>query len=319
LDRSIPALRSRLFEDLGLRLPAVRVRLGEPEPGMDYVVQVREVPAARGAVPAGKIFLCMDPVQLRDGGIETREAHDPLSGAAGGWIDASLEARASAFGCPVLDGPGYAVAALEEAVRSRAAELVSIQEVQDLLDALEETSPALVRSTVPKPVDLRTLTDVCQRLVDEGVSLRHMSTILETLARWIDANPDPVALTELVRASLARPITSRHSSDGEGLDAFLVSPRIEEAIRSSIHRTEQGSFLALDPDVSRDIVEAVKAEVAGFPLTSGRVPVLVTQAEVRRYVRKLVELDLPRVAVLSYQEIDPAFTLRPVGEIDVGD
>jgi type III secretion protein V len=317
LDRAIPELRTRLFQDLGLRLPPVRIRLGEPEPGADFVVHVREVPSARGAVPPGRIFVGLDPAQLRDGGIDVVEAHDPLTGQTGGWIDGSLEARAAAFGSPVLTGTGYAVACLEEAVRIHAPELVTIQEVQDILDGLEETSPALVRATVPKPVDVRLLTEVCRRLVAESVGLRHMAEILETLARWAPTNPDPVALTELVRSALARPISSRHSPDGEGIDVFLVSRTIEEAIRASIHRTDQGSFIAMDPEIGRDILEAARRELGSFPYGTRRVPVIVTQADVRRYLRKLIELDLPRAAVLSFQEVDPAFSIRPAGEISV--
>jgi len=317
LDRAVPALRARLFEDLGLRLPPVRVRVGEPEPGRDFIASIREVPAARGIVPPGRIFCSLDPQQLRDGGLEVQEAHDPLTGATGGWIDAALEQRASTFGCRLLDAHGYVMAALEEAIRCRAHELVTIQEVQDLLDALEDASPALVRSTVPKPVDLRTLTEVCRRLVEEGVSLRHMAEILQTLARWMPGQRDPVSLTELVRAALARPIAARHASDGSAIDVFLVEPGIEEAIRTSIHRTEQGSFLALDPEVGRDIREAVTGEIAGFPATAVRVPVILVQADVRRYLRKLIELDHPRAAVLSYQEIDPGFEIRPAGEIRI--
>ena len=317
LDRAVPALRARLFEDLGLRLPAVRVRIGEPEPGHDFIVSIREVPAVRGSAPEDRIFCSLAPQQLRDGGLDVVEAHDPLTGGTGGWIEAALEPRARTFGCTLLDAHGYVMAALEEAVRGRAQDLVTIQEVQDLLDALEDASPALVRSTVPKPVDLRTLTEVCRRLVEEGVSLRHMAEILQTLARWMPGQRDAVALTELVRASLARPLSARHAADGSAIDVFLVEPAVEEAIRTSIHRTEQGSFLALDPDVGRDIHEAVSAEIAGFPLTPRRVPVILVQADVRRYLRKLIELDHPRAAVLSYQEIDPGFEIRPAGEIRV--
>ena len=319
LERAVPALRDRLFEDLGLKLPAVRVRVGPCRvAGANFVVLIREVEAARATVPAGSVFCSMDPVQLRDGDLEVTDAHDPLTGRQGGWIDETLKDRAKAFGCQVLDPPAYVVATLQETVRAHGSDLVSVQEVQDLLDALESTAPALVRSSVPKPVELRLLTEVCQRLVDEGVSLRHLSTVLETLARWVPAQRDPVALTELVRSSLSRVLSAAHASaDGRSIDVFVVSPVIEDAIRTSVHTTEQGSFLALDPEMSRDIVDAVGTELATFPYTETRVPVLITQSDVRRFLRRLIDIDHPRVAVLSYQEIDPSFTIHPVGEIKV--
>ncbi len=318
LRREVPALRERLFEELGLKLPAVRVRVGEPA-GADFAVLVNEVRAASGRVPAGRVFCCMDPVQLRDGGLDVLEGPDPVSGRQGGWIDATLEGRAAAFGCRVQSPAGYVASFMEQTAREHAGELVGVQQVQDLLDALEVTDPALVRTSVPKPVELRLLADVCSRLVEEGVSLRHMARILGTMARWTATQRDPVALTELVRAALSRPISARHAgADGRGIDVFVVSTPVEEAIRASVHATEQGSFLALDPEIGRDIIEAVGREVRGFPVTSTRVPVLVTQSDVRRFLRRLIDVDHPRVAVLSYQEIDPSFTIHPVGEIRVG-
>jgi type III secretory pathway component EscV len=294
--------------------------VGEPAAAdAQFVVHVDEVESERGKVPPARVFCCMEPVQLRDAGLDVVEGPDPLTGRSGGWIEETLSDRAAAYGCRVMDGTEYVVATLEQAVRLRGYELLGIQQVQDLLDSLESTAPALVRSTVPKPVELRLLTDVCRRLLEEGVSLRHLEDILTAMARWAPVQRDPVALTELVRSALSRPISARHASaDGRSIDVYVVSSAVEEAIRSAVHTTEQGSFLALDPEIGRDIIEAVGEQTHTFPATATRVPVLVTQSDVRRFLRRLIDIDHPRVAVLSYQEIDPSFTIHPVGEIRVG-
>lgn len=210
------------------------------------------------------------------------------------------------------EGAAEAIAArLEALLRRHAHEVVGLEEVQSLLDALERAYPALVRMVVPKPVTVQLLTDVLKRLVEEGVSIRNLREILHTLSVVAPGERDPVMLTEHVRAGLRRQLTYRYAGGAPTLDAFFLTPEIEAAVRESIQRTATGNYLAMDPDVSRDIVGAVKKHV------DGRRAVLITQSDVRRYVRRLVELDLPDVAVLSFQELSPEVTVQPIARISV--
>ncbi len=211
------------------------------------------------------------------------------------------------------DGSADASAAHVGAVlRRHAHEMPGIDEVQSLLDALERAYPTVVRSAVPKPVGLQLLTDVLRRLVEEGVSIRNLREILQTLVVVAPGERDPVMLTEHVRAGLRRQLTYRHTRGAASLGAYVLTPEIESAVRESIQRTATGNYLAIDPEISKDIVAAVKRGVSGT--TS---PVLVTQADVRRYVRRLLELDLPDLAVLSFQELSPEVTVQPVARIGV--
>ena len=266
VDDLLPALREQLFADLGLQVPAVRVRAPWPEIAPDeFVVRLWEVPVARGQHPRGT-------------------PHERL------------------------------VDSVRAAIRRHAAELVGIQEVQTMLDALERTHPALVRAVVPKPVSTTLLADLLRRLVDEGVSIRNLREILEALAQFAPVERDPVVLTEHVRVSLRRAITHRFARDGE-LRAFRLAPEIEEAIRDAIQRTPSGNYLALSPEASSEIVGAVSGALDAQPDAPR---VVLTQLDVRRYVRRLLELSHPEVAVLSVQEIAPDVRLAPVALIGMG-
>jgi type III secretion protein V len=181
-----------------------------------------------------------------------------------------------------------------------------------MLDQLERAYPALVRNVVPKPVPLSLLTDVLRRLVEEGVSIRPLREILEALAIYAPNERDPIALTELVRTALKRHITHRRASGGT-LAVYLLEPAIEEAVRDAIQRTATGSYLAMPPDMARDVIEAVRRETASGPSAV----VLLTQADVRRFVRRLVEVELPDAAVLSYQELAPEITVQPLGRVSL--
>ncbi|MFW5926270.1 MAG: FHIPEP family type III secretion protein [Myxococcota bacterium] len=201
---------------------------------------------------------------------------------------------------------------LAVAVRRRAGDLIGLQEAQGMLDQLEGPYPALVRNVVPKAVSLPLLADVLRRLVDEGVSIRPLREILEALAIHAPTEADPEALTERVRAALGRHLCARHATDGE-LRVLRLHPDLEEAIRDAIHRTTQGPRLALSPDQARDIVAAVRRACAGAE--GGPRPVLLTQPDVRRFVRRLLAVELPDVAVLSHRELDPERTVHVLGRV----
>jgi type III secretory pathway component EscV len=183
-----------------------------------------------------------------------------------------------------------------------------------LLDALERTHPTLVREVVPKLVPLVLMTDILRRLLEEGISLRNLRDILGARAEWAPHERDPVALTEHVRGALRRVITHRHAGDGGVLAAYLLDPMIEDTIRESVQKTPTGNYLALEPQLSHDIVAAVGRAV-GPGGSAGAV--LITGAEIRRYVRRLIETDHPDLAVLSFQELSPEAQIRPIARTSV--
>jgi type III secretion protein V len=199
-----------------------------------------------------------------------------------------------------------------ELLRDRAADFVGIAETQALLDELEQLAPAVVRQVVPKPVPLPLLADVLRRLVEERVSIRDLRAILEALAQVAGADRDPLNLAEFVRAQLRRPLTHQLTGGSRQLGVYLLEPAIEDAIRGAITRTSAGSFLTLAPAAGRDVVRAVERALASG--SDGMPAVLLTQPDIRRFVRKLVETDLPELRVMSYAELLPEVRLEPLGK-----
>jgi type III secretion protein V len=267
-------VRERIFAELGVPLPAARVRPSSALPERHVVVSLFEVPARVLALPPGT----------------ADEA-------------AVLELETA---CLTL-------------VRTRAADFVGIAETQHLLDQLEQVAPALVRQTIPKPVSVSLLADVLRRLVEEGVSVRDLRAILEALSSVANTEKDPLNLAEFVRGQLRRATTYRLTSGRPELPVYLLESGIEEAIRHAVTRTAAGSFLTLAPAAGRDVIAAIRRALAQ-PLPQDRATqvrqgqVILTQPDIRRFVRKLIEVDLPEVAVVSFAELLPEISLRPVAK-----
>jgi type III secretion protein V len=206
--------------------------------------------------------------------------------------------------------------AAAELLRARAGDFLGLAETQRLLDELEQFAPATVRNVVPKPVSLTLLTDVLRRLIEERVSIRDLRAILEALALLATTEKDPLTLTELVRAQLRRALTFRLTRGAMQLGVVLVDPTIEDTIRRAIQRTPAGAFLTLPPAAARDVVAALRR--AGSEASAqGGAPVFLTQPDIRRFMRKLLEPELPDAAVVSFAELLPEVTLRPLARANL--
>jgi type III secretion protein V len=202
-------------------------------------------------------------------------------------------------------------------LRTRAADFVGMTETQYLLDQLDQIAPSLVRQVIPKPVSLALLSDVLRRLVEEQVSVRDLRAILEALGTAAQSEKDPLTLAEFVRGQLRRATTYRLTAGKSEISVFLLDSSIEEAIRHAVTRTPHGSFLTLAPAAARDVVTATRRALSTEDrslASSARTAVILTQPDIRRFVRKLIETDLPQVTVVSYAELLPEIAIRPVAK-----
>ncbi len=315
LGELIPGLRELLHAELGVVLPGVQVRALRALAPRGYRLLLGEVPLEQGEVAAGPLALASPGALAAAGLAATPRA---LPGVAGPCHELApgAEEAARAAGLELVDTATQVALHLGRVLRAHASELLGIQEAQELLDALERTHPALVHEVVPRAVSLPTLAEVLRRLVEEGISIRDLRAVLQALSEWGPVEKDPLLLTEHVRGALRRAISYRYASEARVLHAYLLDPAIEEAVRDSIQRTERGSYLAIEPDLSRDIVEAVRRQVELLP-PDEPLPAVVTAAPVRRYVRRLLEVDFPELPVLSYGELVPDLQLRPVARIAI--
>jgi type III secretion protein V len=202
-------------------------------------------------------------------------------------------------------------------LRARAADFLGLAETQRLLDELEQIAPAVVRSVLPKPIGLTLLSDVLRRLVEERVGVRDLRAILEALALVGAAEKDPLTLTEHVRAQLRRPITFRLTGGASRLAVYLLDPMIEDTVRRAVTRTANGAFLTLPPASARDIIASLARAFEEASPPPGTPRVVLTQPDIRRFVRKLIDTDLPDTEVVSFAELLPEVNLRPLARANL--
>jgi type III secretion protein V len=245
----------------------------------------------------------VDPEELALVAIDAVPERDPLTGRAASRIAGRDAARAARL-APVRGPLDRVLVDVAGALAREAHQLVGVQEAQALLDGLEGAAPALVREAarqLPAPL----LADVLRRLVEEGVSIRPLRTILEALLE-AGAQRGPGPLAEAARRALRRHIGQRCAGGG-ALAALLLDPGAEDALRRAL----RGEVLALDPAVARALVDALAAELRAHP----EPPVLLASPDVRRALRSLLAPRFPSLAVLAYEELPPELPIRPVGRL----
>jgi type III secretion protein V len=305
-----------LAEDLGLLLPPIRLTRDARLPLRGYEIRLRGVPLAEGHIPDGRLLVEVAPGKLP---VEAQPTEHPVTGAPAAWVPVSIAASLARGGQPPLDGPAAIVARLDSTLRSAAAELLGIDETQHLLDAAARQQPALVREVVPRRIDVPLLAEVLRRLIVEGVSIRDLPSVLEALALPSDGERDPAQLTERVRAALKRLITHRFAHDRH-LAALMLDSDAEEAVRGALRPSGSGVVVALEPELHDALLASIARQLqpAERPLGGGaRPPVIVTSAELRRHVRRLIEGEHPRLPVLAYHELLGDVQVEQVGTIRI--
>jgi len=299
---ALRSMRAALEAELGFRMPGVHVRAGAALPEGSYRILVDEVPAAAGRLPTSGVLVRSAAAELRFLSVEVEPVEDPATGGPLARVEELARERLALAGLEPRAPAEVVVEHLAAVARRHAPALLGLQDVQLLLDGLEARCPALVRPVLEK-VPLPLLTDVLRRLLHEGVSVRNLRGVLETLASpGVDG--DAVVLAERCRQALARWISHRHAPSG-ALFAWLVDPALEETLRA---RSVDGAP-ALEPERVQALLEAV----AGL-VEDGRA-VLLASGDVRRPLRALCESAFPEVAVLAYAELDPALRVKPLGRL----
>jgi type III secretion protein V len=312
----LPKLRSAVYYDLGVLLPSVYVSGDAPLKANQYFIAIKEVPVVYGTLRPDCLFVNDSAENIKVFGLEGEEVRNPADLKPGAWIPSSQRHIAELAGLKVWEPAEVITLHLSRVMHRHAHEFIGIQEAQAYLDFAARGVPKLVEEVVPKTIGLPQFTDVLQRLVQEGISMRDIKSILDALSEWGRIEKDPVMLTEYIRASMKRYLAFRYTGGKDTLFAYLLDPEIEDVIRGAIRRTSTGSFLSLDPSLAHDILAAFRQELANLS-PSAQKPVAITDMELRRFVRKMVELEFPQLAVLSYQELTPELNVQPVSRISM--
>jgi len=312
LDRVV-MIRRQLAIELGVIVPTIRLRDNIQLNPNQYIIKIKGVEVASGELMLDH-YMAMNPGTAEEEieGIPTRE---PAFGLAALWIHESQRDRAEMLGYTVVDPPSIVATHMTEVIKRHIHELLSRQDVQTLVDNVKATYPAVVEELVPKVMSLGEIQKVLSNLLREGVSIRDMVTILETLADYAPITRDTDMLTEYVRQALGRAI-SRSYINNENADVITLDPKLEQLILDSVQKTEAGSYIAMDPAVSNKIVREVAAMTEKIAQT-GKMPIVLASPVVRLYFKRLTENSIPGLVVLSYNELDPALEVNSVGMVSI--
>ncbi|MFY9187839.1 MAG: flagellar biosynthesis protein FlhA [bacterium] len=312
LDRVV-LLRRELALELGLLVPTVRIRDNITLAPNTYVILLRGVEVARSEVLPGYYLALGEAVDTKEPGIPTRE---PAFGLPAWWVSAEDKEKAEQDGFTVVDPATVMATHLTEIIKKHAAEILSRQQLEIMLETVRQESPALVNEVVPGTIAPLDLKKILGNLLQEGVSIRDLTTILETVGNYGRLTKDTDTLTEYVRQALGRQISRTLSPEGKPVPALTLDRSVEEAVEKSLQQTEQGTFLAMEPKIAEGILAALKSELNRLPPGQGT-PVVLASPLVRFYFKRLIERAFPQLAVISYNELDPDLTVDVLGRVSL--
>ncbi|MBP3421044.1 MAG: flagellar biosynthesis protein FlhA [Lachnospiraceae bacterium] len=311
LDRVV-MIRRQVALELGTVVPIIRLRDNIQLNPNQYIIKIKGIQVSEGEILFDH-YMAMNPgyVEEEITGIPTFEPSFHLPAI---WITEGQRERAESLGYTVVDPPSIIATHLTEIIRQHIAELLTRQDVQNLTNNLKETNPSIVEELVPKLMGLGEVQKVLQNLLQEGISIRDLLTIFETLADYASTTRDTDILTEYVRQSLKRAICAKFFPANETTSVVTLDPKVEQEIMSNVKQTEQGAYLTLDPEKTKAIIESVRTEVGKLE-SLGRNPIIITSPIVRMYFKRLTEDYFKDLIVISYNEVEPNVELQSVGMV----
>lgn len=311
LDRVV-MIRRQIALELGTVVPIIRLRDNIQLNPNQYIIKIKGVQVSEGEILFDH-YMAMNPgyVEEEITGIPTFEPSFHLPAI---WITEGQRERAESMGYTVVDPPSIIATHLTEIIRQYISELLTRQDVQSLVDNLKESNPSLVEELVPKLLGLGEIQKVLQNLLKEGISIRDLLTIFETLADYATTTRDTDILTEYVRQSLKRAISNKFFPANETTSVVTLDPKLEQEIMASVKQTEQGAYLTLDPAKTKGIMESLGVEIKKLE-DLGKIPLVITSPIVRAYFKKLTEDYYKDLVVVSYNEVESSVELQSVGMV----
>lgn len=313
LNDELMKIRRAMYFDLGVPFPGIQLRFDDRVADGTYQIVLSEVPVAQGMLRPDQLLVREQEQSLSALGVPYEKERAFLPGIETLWVPASQADLLARAGLSCMTPTQIVSFHLAAMLRKYSSDFVGVQETRFLLGAMEQRFPDLVKE-VMRSMPIQKIAEILQRLVSEDISIRNLRSILEALVEWGQKEKDSVLLTEYVRGALKRHISFKYSVGQNMLPAYLLSQDIEETVRGAVRQTSAGSYLALDPAAAKRIVEAIVRTVGQLPV-SGHKPVLLASMDIRRFLRKLIEQDLPALQVLSYQELTPEVNIQPLARI----
>ena len=313
LDRVV-MIRRQIALELGCVVPMIRLRDNIQLNPNQYVIKIKGVPVSEGEILFDH-YMAMNPGYVEEEltGIPTFEPSYHLPAI---WITEAQRERAESLGYTVVDPPSIIATHLMEVITQNIHELLTRQDVQNLIDNVKDANETLVSELVPKMLSVGEIQKVLQNLLQEGISIRDLITIFETLADYAPTTHDTDILTEYVRQSLKRAISNKYFANKDMTSVITLDPKVEQEIMNSVKQTEQGAYLALDPEYSAKIMESLQEQTSKLE-ELGHTPIIITSPIVRMYFKHLTMEQFKNLQVLSYNEIDSDVELQSVGMVTV--
>ena len=320
LDR-IKGLRRQFAEQMGFVLPPIHIRDNLQLRPNEYAALLKGVELAKSEVMPAHV-LAIDPGTAQRGIIHGLPTKEPAFGLPAMWVPEHTREQAQMAGYTVVD-PGSAIAThLSELIKRHAHELLGRQEVQGLLDQLGKNHPKLVEEVIPNLIPLGTLVRVLSHLLREGVPIRDLRSILETIADHAATTKDPEILTEVARQALGRTITKQYLAADGSLPIIGLDPRLDRTLADQANATPNGNQWVPDPMVAQKLLTALKASAERM-VGRGHQPVILCSPSLRRHLRKLTDRILHSVPILGLNEVESVVRLQAMEtvrlDIEVGE
>jgi flagellar biosynthesis protein FlhA len=310
IDRLV-MFRKQFATEMGMVVPPIRLRDGGQLNPNQYMIKIKGEEVARGEILMD-YYLALDPGNLT-GEIDGIDTVEPAYGIPSKWITPDKKDMAEMYGYTVIDPLSVVITHLSETIRRHAHELLSRQDVSQMLENMKKYNATLVSDVVPNVITQANLQKVLCSLLREGVPIRDMETILETISNYATAVHDPELLTEYVRQALRRTIT-RQWSEGGQIKVITLDSTVEKTILNSISKNERGTYLALDPKTTQKIITNVTKCIENVKdiVTT---PIILTSPIVRLYFSKLMRQFYPKAVVLSFNEIENNVQIQAVANV----
>ncbi len=296
----IHRIRQNVAAEIGIVLPKVRVRDNFRLGPQDYRIKIADQPVASGSLEAG-MLLAMDS-GMTTGRVPGLPTKDPAFGTPALWIQPGLREQAELFGYTVVEPVAVLATHLTEVIRKHADEILTRDATKHLIEELKKTSPAVVEELIPNVMKLAEVQQILQMLLREQIPIRQLGPILETLGDYAPRTKDPILLTELVRARLARTISTKYR-DAEGtLHVVTLDPALEDRIRAGFEHNERGLFIRMSPQAVETTCRLIAAEVERLT-RANHPPIVLVSPPIRAALKQMSAPHLPNLVVLSYNEI----------------
>jgi flagellar biosynthesis protein FlhA len=303
----VTGVRKTLARELGIVVPPIAVRDNLELESNEYRFLLHNKEIARGELmPNRWMAMNVSNSEVQLNGIPTTE---PVFGIESVWVDETEKKNAEISGFSIVDSNSVLVTHLSEVLKNNAMYLIGRQDVQKLIDHVEQANPALISELLPDLVSIGVIHRVLQNLLKENVSIRNLTLVLEAIADFAIVSKNPDDLSEFVRRRLGEFFVAGYESEKGVLKGITMDPRLEQVIATKIQRTNTDYTLSLDPQLAQYLLRELALK-ANDMIESGLTPILVTAAEIRLPFKRFFEPSLPKLNILSYQELPAATEIQ---------